>query len=309
MLDALRWLWQPDGIIAFQRVFGPGWRPVFELFSLLGGHQLAVLAIAWARWFHGRRLAGRLLVAVLLGLAIDMLIWDLFPTARPDDPRIRVATQIPFSSFPSGHMVTALTVWGTLAAARLLPRRAVAALVLLVALGRLGLGQHYPRDLLGGLAIGLLILGGVAWAWPRLLAAVGRLTPAQRVTTGAAMAALVLAATLVVPAARWDLLGLLIGVALALPLEARWVGYAPAPLPPRLRLAQAALGCAGIAAYLGASRFARDIPLLHNLLLSILLALWILLAVPVLFRRLGWSAIAPPSDPGEALARIGVSSR
>ena len=62
MLDALRALWQPEPIIALQRIFGPAWRPVLEVLSLLGGHQLVVLALCWARWFRGRHLACRLLV-------------------------------------------------------------------------------------------------------------------------------------------------------------------------------------------------------------------------------------------------------
>ena len=49
MIDALRALWQPEPIIALQRIFGPAWRPVLEVLSLLGGHQLVVLALCWAR--------------------------------------------------------------------------------------------------------------------------------------------------------------------------------------------------------------------------------------------------------------------
>lgn len=289
MPDPLRWLWQPDAIIALQRLFGPEWRPLFEVLSLLGGHQLVVFALAWARWFQGRRFTCRLLIAVLLGLAVAMIVGAIADTPRPDDPRIRVATAIPISSFPSGHLITTMTVWGTIAAARLIRPWLVALLALLIALGRLGLGQHYPGDLLGGAAIGLLILALVAWAWPRLVVANGHLTPHQRLTVGVGGATLAFAAALVVPTDRWDLLGLLAGVALALPVEPLAVGFDPAPLAWRDRLLKGGIGVAGILSYVGLAAVLDEIALLDHLLLPALLALWVLLGAPWLFRRLGWS--------------------
>ena len=291
MLDALRALWQPEPIIALQRIFGPAWRPVLEVLSLLGGHQLVVLALCWARWFRGRHLACRLLVAALLGLAASMILGTLLDTPRPDDPRIWVATQIPISSFPSGHLITCMTVWGTFAAARLLRPYVVAVLAVLIALGRLGLGQHYPGDLLGGALIGLLILAVVAWPWLR--GGTARVSPQRWLLVGIAVAAVALAGTLVVSDDRWELLGLLLGVAIALPAEQLAVGYIPRPLPWRTTLLKGALGFAGIGVYIGAAAAVRGVPSIHNLLLPTLLALWALLGAPALFRRLDWSK--PPA--------------
>ena len=110
LLDALGLLWQPDLIIAVQRLLGREWRLAYEALSLLGGAQITLVAVAWARWFHGRGLAARLLVALFLGIGIDLLIWNLFPTPRPDDPRVWVSTDIPIASFPSGHLVTVMTL-------------------------------------------------------------------------------------------------------------------------------------------------------------------------------------------------------
>jgi undecaprenyl-diphosphatase len=228
-------------------------------------------------------------MAVLIGLAVDLLIWGFFPTPRPDDPRVWVATEIPISSFPSGHMVTCLTIWGTFAAGRVLSYYAVAAIAILVGLGRLALGQHYPGDVLGGVVIGLTILAFVAWAFPRLCAVAARLTRAQHLTVGVAMATLALAASLVVPPGRWEILGLLIGVALSLPLEESAVDFTPAPLPWRSRLLKAAVGCAGIGVYVAAAAVLRDFQILHNLLLPATLAFWVLLGAPLLFQRFGWS--------------------
>ena len=289
MLEALRWLWQPDLIITIQRIFGPEWRLVFETFSLLGGSQIVIFAVCWARWFGGRELTCRLLLATLIGTTTSMLIAAIYPTPRPDDPRIRVATKIPISSFPSGHLVACMTLWGTFAAARLLHPAVVAIFAILIGLGRLGLGQHYLGDLLGGVAIGLVILALVAWVWPHLRAAVMRLTHAQRFTAGVAVATLALAGTLVVPEDRWALLGLLIGAGLGLPLEASTVDYTPASLPLRTRLLQAAVGLAGIGLYIAAAGLLDRFAFLSNLILPALLALWILLGAPLVFQRFGWS--------------------
>jgi membrane-associated phospholipid phosphatase len=289
MLEALRWLWQPDLIIAIQRIFGPEWRLVFETFSLLGGSQIVIFAVCWARWFGGRELTCRLLLATLIGTTASMLIAAIHPTPRPDDPRIRVATKIPISSFPSGHLVACMTLWGTFAAARLLHPAVVAIFAILIGLGRLGLGQHYLGDLLGGIAIGLIILALVAWVWPHLCAAVSRLTQAQQLTAGVVVATLALAGTLVVPKDRWALLGLLIGAALALPLEANVVGYTPAPLPLRTRLLKAAVGLAGIGLYVAAAALLDQAAFVSDLILPALLALWILLGAPLVFQRFGWS--------------------
>lgn len=308
MLDLLRSLWHPDAIVAFQRVFGPRWTPVFEVLSLLGGHQLVVLAVSYARWFRGRPLTYRLVVAVLLGLAASMIIGALVDSPRPDDPRIRVATEIPISSFPSGHLITCMTIWGTFAAARIVRPWVVALLALLITFGRLGLGQHYPGDLLGGAAIGLAILAVVAWAWPWLRAAAARLTPAQHVAIGVGLAALSLAGTLTVSEDRWELLGLLSGVALGLPIERLAVGYTPIPLAPRLRLAQAAIGLAGIGAYVALAAILDEVAIAEHLLLPAGLALWVLLGAPALFRRLGWSGRDDPA-PRDSRLLAGASAR
>lgn len=292
LTDAARALWRPDLLLAIQRVFGPGWDLVFEALSLLGGAQITLVAVAWARWFHGRRLAGRLLVALFLGIAVDLLIWNLYPTPRPDDPRLRIASQIPIASFPSGHLVTVLTLWGTFAAARVVPSFVVVAIATLVGLSRLALGQHYPGDILGGVLVGALLLGVVAWAWPRLLAALRRQPWPRPMLVGAAVAAGALAAVAIVPPARWTLLGVLAGVALGLPLEAQLVDFAPATPETGVwgwRLRLALVGVAGLVPLVLGALLLHEIAPVRGLLLPGLAALWTLLGAPAVFRRLGWS--------------------
>ncbi len=219
LLRALAWLWHPDLILAIQRAFGPGWRTVFEGLSLLGGAQIPLVAVAWARWYRGRDLAYRLLLALFLGIAVDLLIWNLYPTPRPDDPRIRIASDIPISSFPSGHLVTIVTLWGTLARARVVPGLLVPILALLVALARLGLGEHYPGDVLGGMLVGAILLAISAALWRPLRGLAVRLGARRGLGVAVAIALAAAAAAAITPPGRWALLGVLAGAALALPLD------------------------------------------------------------------------------------------
>lgn len=292
--DGLKILWQPDFLLAIQRVFGPAWRLVFESLALLGGAQITLVAVAWARWFHSRQLAMRLLLALFLGSAIDFLIWNLWPTARPADPRLRLSTPIPISSFPSGHLVTVLTLWGTLAAARVVPWLAVGVIALLVGLARLYLAAHFPGDVLGGVVVGGLVLAVAVLLWPWLRRLVAGWAWPRPLVVGAVVALGALAATPITQPGRWQLLGLLAGIAVALPVEAYCAARLPAPAAPlargwRGRGLILALGIAGLVPLALIGRLGKDVPFIAGLVVPFLAALWILLGAPLLLQRCGLS--------------------
>ena len=95
--------------------------------------------------------------------------------ARPvDHPLVREPTS---DSFPSGHATTSFACAATLAP--FVPRHAVPVLYVLaaaIAYSRVYVGVHYPLDVLGGAALGLVIATAL-----RLLPAVRRRSrPAQR---------------------------------------------------------------------------------------------------------------------------------
>lgn len=107
-----------------------------------------------------------LVVATLGGLVLDMVLKIGFNRPRPQV--FTWGTHVVSSSFPSGHAMSSIIVYGTVAylAARLQQNFAsrvatlVVAAVIIVAIAssRLYLGVHYPSDVLAGLIIGL------AWA-------------------------------------------------------------------------------------------------------------------------------------------------
>ncbi|MBV8757588.1 MAG: phosphatase PAP2 family protein [Deltaproteobacteria bacterium] len=96
-------------------------------------------------------------VAVMLG---DVLLKRVFARDRP-----QLFDKIPIPkdySFPSGHSMSAVGVWGVIAAVLVLlyPRHKVAIvatavpLILSIGLSRIYLGVHWPFDVLGGFLAG-----------------------------------------------------------------------------------------------------------------------------------------------------------
>jgi undecaprenyl-diphosphatase len=129
---------------------------------------LVLLAASVFLWSSRHRWSvGLLWVSVLGAGLINSMMKMLFQRERPH----LFPWRTPYaglSSFPSGHSMTAMVCYATLAylVARLAPtaflRRftigMAAVLILLIGMSRMYLGVHYPTDVLAGFATGL------AWA-------------------------------------------------------------------------------------------------------------------------------------------------
>ncbi len=107
-----------------------------------------------------------LIVATMGGMVLDNLLKIGFDRPRPQI--FKWGTYAVSSSFPSGHAMSSVIVYGTVAylAARLQRNLAsrvatmvfAAVIILLICSSRLYLGVHFPSDVLAGVIIGL------AWA-------------------------------------------------------------------------------------------------------------------------------------------------
>ena len=122
---------------------------------------VGVATAAWL-WFAGHRHLPWVLTAiVLIGRGLSEMQKYMVARVRPDlEPHLVV---VKTSSFPSGHatssMIFYLTVAMTLSTGTRWHRPAVAgavALSLLIGLSRVMLGVHWPSDVVGGWAFGLL---------------------------------------------------------------------------------------------------------------------------------------------------------
>lgn len=150
---------------------------VMESVTRLGNAAfvIAVIALAGIVFLLAdrRRTAFILLFVSLLALAISQGVKFAIKRERPD-VAWRLIDRPHSASFPSGHALHSMAVYGTLAllASRHLRRRLVCALVLIagftlaltIGLSRPYLGVHYPTDVFAGWTAGLACALLALWA-------------------------------------------------------------------------------------------------------------------------------------------------
>ncbi|HUR18403.1 MAG TPA: phosphatase PAP2 family protein [Acidimicrobiales bacterium] len=151
----------------------PGLDGIVKAFSSLGGItvvSLVLVLLLLLVWQECRSLA---LVLLAASLARPLLEWGL--KALIDRPRPDLGRIVPGNgpSFPTGHVMAAIAIWGLLppVVAVVSGKRAAwwwsvgvsAAVVVVVGFSRVYLGVHWMSDVIGALVLGSLYLLVVEW--------------------------------------------------------------------------------------------------------------------------------------------------
>ena len=165
--------WDEPVTRALADLRSPGLDGIMKALTSLGGLTvvtLILLLLVLLVWQACRSLALVLLAASLARPLLEWSLKELVDRPRPVLGQLVAGTG---PSFPSGHVMAAVAIWGLLppAVALVSGRRAawwcsvgLATIVIgLVAFSRVYLGVHWMSDVVGALLFGALYLLGIEW--------------------------------------------------------------------------------------------------------------------------------------------------
>lgn len=180
------WDWEIPLILALQQGH-PIWTRLFQIITLLGDEEFALLVPPFLYWCLSKEIGVSLMLLYLSNHFINAGLKDLFHSPRPFqyDRRVLKLDDIDGYGLPSGHTQSTTVIWLYLASKL---RRGWAwalavGLIIAVGLSRLYLGVHFPTDVLGGLIAGLAVLGAFIALEPAMLHHLS--TPSLGVKVGA----------------------------------------------------------------------------------------------------------------------------
>lgn len=140
--------------------------PLFDQFFLtinvLGDQDFYILFLPVLFWCLHKALGMRLCFLFLFSMYVNQFLKDIFAAPRPYqvDSNLYAPIKQPGYGIPSGHAQGTTTVWGYIGTYLKKPIWWALAIgiPLFVSLGRMYLGDHFPQDVLLGLALGILMV-------------------------------------------------------------------------------------------------------------------------------------------------------
>ena len=144
---------------------------IISAFSLLGEPIMLVLILGFLYWSYDKNTGKIIGKTVLFGLTLNTMLKNIVLRRRPyfDHPEIKLFRTVDSTadiydikaqgySFPSGHATNSVTLYGFLALKTKKKWMRIPAVILplLVGFSRIVVGAHYPTDVLGGWAVGII---------------------------------------------------------------------------------------------------------------------------------------------------------
>jgi membrane-associated phospholipid phosphatase len=284
-----------------------GVRSVFEVLTNIGDQAVYLVLLGIIYLSYDKGLGRRMCLLFFFIVYLTAFLKQLFHDPRP---RTNLEMDDPYTSygFPSGHTTTSVTFYGYLMLDHLgRSRWRVTLTVLLlfamvaVPFSRMVIGVHDLQDVVGGAVIALLTLIAYRSLLPRVVPVVKGWSVGEQVLLGACLALLLWLGGTAVLALRHpgEALvsleelsmgaGLLLGCAIAFPLEETYVDYRPEGLTTGRRALAALIGLPVTILVYEATSLVSDMLLpghVADLLTYAVLIVVLTLLVPMMLKRL-----------------------
>ncbi len=172
MVSGFYFEWERTLILVLQSAIGPFAAAVLTAVTKLGEETALVLVLGIIYWGYDKELGERVGVNLLVASSLCAAVKNVFFRLRPYFviPKVKCISPVNDGdifdvalqgySFPSGHSCSATAGYGTIAVrSRTAKVKAIcAALIIAVGISRIGLGVHFPTDVLAGIAAGCLVI-------------------------------------------------------------------------------------------------------------------------------------------------------
>lgn len=148
-------------ILAIQKFHNPFLDNFFIFITMLGEEVFGIILFLLIFWCIDKALGHKIMFAFFTSLCLNNSIKDIFmaerPIGKPGIRSLRVDTATGYS-FPSGHTQGVTTLLGTIATHMKKRWFTLLSIVIvtLVAISRLYLGVHWPRDVIFGIIFGII---------------------------------------------------------------------------------------------------------------------------------------------------------
>ncbi len=168
---------------------------IFDIITKLGDEELYIVFFCLFYFGIDKKFAKRLLIGFLISLHLTDFFKSVFMDPRPDSNFITdIEGKAEGYGFPSGHTSGTLSFWGFTFFSfkgeekkKQIPWRIFAMLlIILIPLSRLIIGVHDLQDIIGGFMLGLLVITAYMYFEPKLSSICGNWSLKKKILMGVA---------------------------------------------------------------------------------------------------------------------------